>query len=66
MNYAIANKNTVLIEETANTTNSRYGAVAFTAFRKFKTRDAARKYKRSLKTPRNYAIVQIATNDIIR
>lgn len=66
MNYAIANKNTVLIEEDANTTKSRYGAVAFTAFRKFKTREAARSYKRGLKTPRNYSIVQIATNDIVR
>lgn len=66
MNYAIANKNTILINENANTTASRYGAVEFTAFRKFATRAAARNYKRTRKNPQQYSIIQLATSTIVR
>lgn len=66
MNYAIANKNTILINENANTTNSRYGVVEFTAFRKFATRTAARNYKRTRKNPQQYSIIQLATSTIVR
>jgi hypothetical protein len=66
MNYGIANKNTILINEDANTTKSRYGAVEFTTFRRFATRAAARNYKRTRKNPSQYSIIQLATNTIVR
>lgn len=66
MNYAIANKNTILIDDNANTTKSRYGVVEFTAFRRFTSRAAARNYKRTRKNPQQYSIIQLATNTIVR
>lgn len=55
--YAISKKSNVRVPSTVNTKNSIYPVLSFTGFRKFKTRDVAREYKRCLSTPSNYVIV---------
>lgn len=64
--YGIANKNSVVLDFDTSTTPSRYQAEGFTVFRKFMTREAARTYKKSLKAPQRYAIIQMATGTIVR
>lgn len=66
MTYGIANKNTVSLPEFANTKESIYPANAFKIFRKFATRDAARAYKRSLKNPQHYAIINTRSALVVR
>lgn len=64
--FAISNINNVLIPTEASTTPSRYPVNSFTAFRKFATRAEARAYKRTRKNPQQYAIIDTATNNIVR
>jgi hypothetical protein len=62
MKYGIINKNKITLYTGVNTTDSVYPAVIEgTPFRTFTTREAARNYKQSLKTPTNYAIVRGCT-----
>ena len=64
--YTISKKENVLIPEHADTTLSGYPVTSYRGFRKFVTREAARSYKRSLKIPSKYCIVDTVNANIIR
>lgn len=66
MIYGIANKNTVSLSASADTTASIYPAESFKIFRKFATRKAARAYKQSLKNPQYYAIINTRNALVVR
>lgn len=66
MTYGIANKKTMILAQFANTTDSIYPVVSFKIFRKFSTRNAARAYKRSLKNPQYYAIINTSKALVVR
>lgn len=64
MNYAISQTKNVRIPVDANTTNGNYPVLAFKAFRKFKTRAAARDFKRN--DPRPLSIINLNTQEVVR
>lgn len=64
--YAISKIENVLIANDADTKASRYPVVEYVAFRRAATRDKARNYKRSRKNPQAYAIIDTATNNVVR
>lgn len=81
MIYGIANKKTVVLNRgkfygTINggkavvvqldTTASRYPVESYKLFRKFPTRSAARAYKRTLKNPQHYAIINTRSALVVR
>lgn len=66
LRYGISKKENVLVSMDANTTESRYPLTQFKLFRKFATRDAARSYKQSLRSPQEYIIVDVANNVGVR
>lgn len=47
--YAISLRKNVLVADGANTRKGNYPVVSYRAFRKFKTRDAARQFKKNYK-----------------
>lgn len=66
MKYVISRKSNVLIPYEVDTKNSIYPVMEYKPFRKFKTRAAARSYKRSLAKPVNYVIVDTVANAVVR
>lgn len=78
MVYAIVNKKNIVKLSGENTTNSRYvvRAVNDDSFnwnpkslpikRKLASREAARSYKRALKNPQNWSIVDLRVGEVVR
>lgn len=66
--YAIVNKKHFV--PNGNTTASRYPVVALgdglVVHRRRVSREDARAYKRSLKNPQNWAIIDLRTNEVVR
>ena len=66
MRYGVTNVKNLVIGRDANTTNSTYPAVEYKVFRKFKTRDEAREYKRTRRYPQRYPIIDLKNNMVVR
>lgn len=78
MTYGIVNKKNIVKLIGQNTTNSRYYVRNITddsfgwdpknlpVKRKLATREAARSYKRALKNPQNWSIVNLRVGEVVR
>jgi hypothetical protein len=76
--YGIVNKKNIVKLSGANTTNSRYmvrsvnddsfnwNPKAVPVKRKLTSREAARSYKRALKNPQNWSIVDLRVGEVVR
>lgn len=62
--YAISKTSNVRVPVDANTTPGNYPVISFTAFRKFKTREAARAFKRG--DSRQLSIINLETMQVVR
>lgn len=62
--YAVSQTKNVRVPVDANTSKGNYPCVAFTAFRKFKSREAAREFKRNDK--RRLSIINLETMEVVR
>lgn len=62
--YAISQTKNVVIPVDANTTNGNYPVLSFKAFRKFRTREQARAFKRGDK--RRLSIINLETMEVVR
>lgn len=63
-NWGISLKKNVRVPFDANTTASTYKALAFKVFRKFSTRDEAREFKRSYRSP--VSIINLQGSTVVR
>ena len=66
--WGIARVENVKIDESfgVSSRESRIPAKSFTVFRKFATRQQARDYKQSLRSPAKYKLVDLMNYEIIR
>lgn len=64
MNYAISQTKNVRIPNDANTTKGNYPVLSFKAFRKFRTREQARAFKRA--DHRQLSIINLKTQEVVR
>lgn len=64
MNYAISQTKNVRIPNDANTTKGNYPVLSFKAFRKFRTREQARAFKRD--DHRVLSIINLKTMEVVR
>lgn len=64
MNYAISQTKNVLIPNDANTTKGNYPVLSFKPFRKFRTREQARAFKRA--DHRALSIINLKTMEVVR
>lgn len=63
--YAISLRKNVLVADGANTRNGNYPVESYKIFRKFKTREAARQFKKSYKG-NPIVIINTQTQQIVR
>lgn len=63
--YAISLRKNVRVADYADTSKGNYDAIAFKAFRKFSTRDAARAFKRGY-IGQPVVIVNTITSQVVR
>lgn len=66
--WGIARVENVKIDESfgVSSRESRIPAKAFTVFRKFTTREKARDYRKSLRVPSNYKLIDLMNYEVIR
>lgn len=63
--YAISLRKNTLVAADANTSKGNYDVVAYRTFRKFKTREAARQFKKSYKG-NPVVIINTQTQQVVR
>ena len=64
MNYAISQTKNVVVPVDANTSKGNYPVLHFVSFRKFRTREQARAFKRADK--RQLSIINLKTQEVVR